>query len=413
MSAKRVHLFLLAFLLLPILPPTLRAQSENRAALVINYGDRVATHCVAFSEPQISGYELLVRAGRSVEVEAGGMGAAVCRLDGTGCPGDDCFCQCRGGGDCIYWSYWHRNGGAWQYSPVGASNYQVSDGAVDGWSWGPGSPDQAIPPPNLSFADVCAPAAATATSPPPTAVATATSLPPTATSAPSATTAPAVAFSADASSVVAGACTTLRWSVQHVNAVYLDGNGVMGQGEQRVCPATAQTYTLRAVHGGGETVRQVTVAVTAPTATASPTISALAETAAPTTSSAPTATSQPAHAAAAATTPSVTSTAPLPSATPSTAGVESEPVAPVAPPTSTPAPTVTAIVVTVPPLPTEAPAAAVAPVQPTAPAPTTPARSAAAPAGQTVPWLDYAGFVALVFVLGAALVVVQRGKEGG
>ena len=405
MTVTRAHLVLLLLLALLILPPMLQAQAGNRAALVVDFGDRVATQCVAFSESEISGYELLVRAGLNVEVEAGGMGAAVCRLDDTGCPSNDCFCQCSGGDDCVYWSYWHQSGGTWQYSAVGASAYQVGDGAVEGWTWGPGSPDQAIPPPDLSFADVCAPAA-TATSAP-----SATPLP-SATSPPTATPVPSIDFSVDASHIVAGSCTTLRWDVQHVQAVYLDGNGVMGDGTRQVCPTAAQTYTLRAVHGDGETVRQVTVEVAAATLTPS---------ASPTAPPAPTATSRPANVSAETATPPAAPTV-TPSATALAAEVVGQTEAEEATATvtvtsttvvSSPPSTPTAIVITVPPLATETPAAttaAVAAVPPSTPATGEPADKAA-PAASDVAWLNYAGFAVLAIALGLALVLVQRNRE--
>ena len=412
MRATRFHLFLLASLTLLILPPTLQAQDENRAALVVNFGDRVSTHCVSFSEDQISGYELLVRAGLDVEVEADGMGAAVCQLDDTGCPSNDCFCQCSGGDDCVYWSYWHQSGGAWQYSAVGASAYQVEDGSVEGWSWGPGSPEQAIPPPDLSFADVCAPPA-TAT-PAPSATPQ-----PTATSPPSATPAPSITFFADAQQLVADSCTNLRWDVQHVQAVYVDDAGVMGQGTQRVCPTTTQTYTLRAVHGGGETVRQVTVEVAVATQTAAPPSTATATApAAPTVTS----TSRPANVSAQTATPPAAATATTPaSATallaeatvlpeveedPATTSLSTE--------ASSQHSTPTAIVITVPPLATEAPAgaaAAVAGVPPATPATIEPVDEAPAASGSDRAWLNYASFAALTIVLALALVVVQRRRE--
>ena len=117
---------------------------ENRAGLVIRFGDgRVATYCVRFGEPSITGLELLSRSGVTPVAEVGGLGSAVCSIDGQGCayPAQPCFCQCQGA-TCAYWNYLHLIDGAWRYSPVGASAYTVADGAVDGWAWG----DQAAPP---------------------------------------------------------------------------------------------------------------------------------------------------------------------------------------------------------------------------------------------------------------------------
>lgn len=147
--------WLLLFLLLLNTTVALYAQDVNRAALVIQTAaGETVSQCVSFDEPQISGLELLTRSGLAVETSVGGLGAAVCRIAGTGCPADDCFCHCRGP-ECVYWSYWRREEGQWRYAQLGASASQVSPGAVEGWSWGPGSVTEAIAPPLLSFAAVC------------------------------------------------------------------------------------------------------------------------------------------------------------------------------------------------------------------------------------------------------------------
>ncbi len=157
---KRSRLFLAAFTLLLlflwIVPGGMRALDTNRVALVIRESDQsVQTACVEFTEPEITGLEVLQRSGLDVNIDVQGLGALVCRIEQTGCATDDCWCQCKGGGDCIYWSYWHQLNGAWQYSQGGAGQYIVRDGDVDGWSWGPGAANAAYPPPEISFDDVC------------------------------------------------------------------------------------------------------------------------------------------------------------------------------------------------------------------------------------------------------------------
>lgn len=131
------------------------ASDDNRVAVVVNLGEEVVTRCVAFTEPEITGFQALERSGLPLEIDLQAGGAAVCRIDGAGCPSDDCFCSCRGGGDCLYWSYWHLTAGAWQYATGGAGVHKVSDGMVDGWVWGPGSVTQATPPPVVTFDEVC------------------------------------------------------------------------------------------------------------------------------------------------------------------------------------------------------------------------------------------------------------------
>ena len=108
-----------------------------------------------FSEPEITGLDLLLRSDLNVAIEVQGLGALVCSIDGTGCGADDCWCQCKGGGDCIYWSYWLRDSGSWQYAQIGSVMTKVKSGSIQGWSWGPGAVNAAIAPPPLTFADVC------------------------------------------------------------------------------------------------------------------------------------------------------------------------------------------------------------------------------------------------------------------
>jgi hypothetical protein len=204
------------------------------------------TRCVEFSEAEISGYDVLERAGFEVVRKAEGLGGLVCSIDGVGCPIDECWCQCKGS-TCTYWSYWHLAGDQWSYSTLGADAHRVQDGAVEGWNWG-----QEEPPPLLPFEQICAPPA-TAT-PDPTATPTNTPLPP-----------PSINFWATRTEIVAGECAELNWQVEHVRAVYLDGKGVGGSGTQSVCPAQSQTFELRVVSASGESRHPVSVNVVQPT----------------------------------------------------------------------------------------------------------------------------------------------------
>jgi hypothetical protein len=130
------------------------AQTENRASLIVQFGDgSYVTRCVSFAENSIAGLELLTRSG----LEANLWGGAVCRIQDEGCdfPAQPCFCQCKGS-SCQYWSYWHWRGDGWAYSQIGSGDYQVHNGDVDAWLWG----DAQTPPVALSFAEICGPSAA-------------------------------------------------------------------------------------------------------------------------------------------------------------------------------------------------------------------------------------------------------------
>jgi hypothetical protein len=143
--------------------PIAADDGDHRAALIVRSADGdVQTRCVSFSEPSLSGEQLLTRSGLAATIDYNaGLGGAVCSINGQGCdyPVQNCFCRCTGAA-CEYWAYYLWSGAAWQYSPLGASSVNVSDGALQGWSWGPGDFASATEPPQIPFAEICKDAAA-------------------------------------------------------------------------------------------------------------------------------------------------------------------------------------------------------------------------------------------------------------
>lgn len=177
--AHLTALTLLAFLL--GVPLEQSSAGSNRAGLLIVHGNgQTLKRCVEFTESQITGLDLLTRAGLDLNEDASNaIGVAVCRIDQEGCtfPGQSCFCQCQGS-PCVYWSYWRLTGGTWKYSNTGASINVLHNGDVDGWVWGAGNFSSASsPPPSITFDQICAQLTATRTP-------TATSLPSTNTPMP-------------------------------------------------------------------------------------------------------------------------------------------------------------------------------------------------------------------------------------
>jgi hypothetical protein len=123
----------------------------HHAALVIQHSSgSLITRCVAFAEAQITGLQLVQRSGVSYTAQDfGSMGSAMCELDrepSTAPPG------CFGSGS--YWQYFHRQGGAWQASMVGASSSTLHDGDMDGWRYAAGA---AQSPAIIAFQAVCRP----------------------------------------------------------------------------------------------------------------------------------------------------------------------------------------------------------------------------------------------------------------
>jgi hypothetical protein len=161
--ARLAGILLLAVLALSCTVVAGAQDGDNRAALVVRYEDgSVETKCVAFSESAITGEELLQRSGLTAVIDYNALaGGAVCSINGLGCSVQDCFCRCQGA-DCRYWAYYHWVDGGWQYSQLGASSYQVKNGSLEGWSWGPGNFSSGTEPPVVRFEEICTGAEATA-----------------------------------------------------------------------------------------------------------------------------------------------------------------------------------------------------------------------------------------------------------
>lgn len=123
----------------------------NAAGLVVQYGDGSRVYAyVQFAEETISSEELLMRTGLDVVVAPfGGMGAAVCSINGEGCPSSRCWCQSYRS-PTYFWHFYALQSGAWAEQLQGMSSRSVSDGDVDGWLWGAG--DTTLP--NVAFEDI-------------------------------------------------------------------------------------------------------------------------------------------------------------------------------------------------------------------------------------------------------------------
>lgn len=298
-----------------------QADGPNKAGLVISFGDEVMTQCVEFTEAQISGYDLLRQAGLNINADiSSGLGAAVCRIGEQGCdyPAEDCFCACQGE-PCIFWSYWNLVDKEWIFSGFGATSNPVSDGQVQGWAWGEGSPGGVgVKPPLHTFDQICAAeptstATATATAThTATAIPTATPIPtntplPTATATATATpgSTPIIHhFTADKRTIFQGESTTLSWDLSEAKGAYLAYDGqeqpVIAPGDITVSPVQNTVYTLIARNNDGENRVQVTITVHNVTATptpaivsTSPTLATRTTTPLPTATWAPTTTPEP------------------------------------------------------------------------------------------------------------------------
>jgi len=77
---------------------------------------------------------------------------------------------------------------------------------------------------------------------------------------------PMINFWADQDHITRGECVMLNWQVENVQAVYYQGEGVIGHDYRQECPEYTTTYELRIVTHEGEEYRHVTVYVDEPSA---------------------------------------------------------------------------------------------------------------------------------------------------
>jgi heat shock protein HslJ len=106
--------------------------------------------------------------------------------------------------------------------------------------------------------------------PPPPAPAPPPPPPPTPAPWPTATPGPRLSFRVDRTTINQGECTTLHWSVENVQAVWVYPQGRpyqsyprTGQGSEQVCPPTTTTYEMRVLlRDGSVQTQRVTVNVT-------------------------------------------------------------------------------------------------------------------------------------------------------
>ncbi len=116
-------------------------------------------------------------------------------------------------------------------------------------------PDTPTPTTSPTWTLTPTPTATPSHTPPPTDT-------PTPTHTPTEPPPPVIQFWADDTTITAGDTTYLRWHVEHVQEIYLDGTPATGpDGQQAVSPATTTTYELRVIHAGGEETRSVTITV--------------------------------------------------------------------------------------------------------------------------------------------------------
>jgi len=102
----------------------------KQIGVVVTFPDGT-THTEVVTVPtSATALDALKAAKLSVETADGSFGPALCKINATGCPVDNCFCDEK-----TYWAYFHLNGTAWANAQEGVGAYVPADKAVEGFAW--------------------------------------------------------------------------------------------------------------------------------------------------------------------------------------------------------------------------------------------------------------------------------------
>lgn len=134
------------------------AKPVSHAGIVVQHGDLgTLTDCVAFTEPEIDGLELVERSRFEYRAARFPEGVGICWLDGEGCKttrSDECFCT-PAYGSAGSWSYWiseRHDELLIHHGETYPSQRVIHDGSVDYWTFGP----HGTPPASLhTIGDIC------------------------------------------------------------------------------------------------------------------------------------------------------------------------------------------------------------------------------------------------------------------
>lgn len=102
----------------------------KQVGLVVTFPDG-KTHTEIVTVPDAATAIDALRAAKlTVATNEGSFGTSLCKVNETGCPADDCFCD-----PANYWAYYHLSGTAWASAMEGVGSYVPANGAVEGFAW--------------------------------------------------------------------------------------------------------------------------------------------------------------------------------------------------------------------------------------------------------------------------------------
>jgi hypothetical protein len=123
-------LLIVALLALSVTTAFAQTGGTKQVGLVVTFADG-KTHTEVVTVPVASTAIDALRAAKlTVVTDETSFGTALCKVNETGCPADDCFCD-----PSSFWAYYHLSGSAWASAMEGVGTYVPANGAVEGFAW--------------------------------------------------------------------------------------------------------------------------------------------------------------------------------------------------------------------------------------------------------------------------------------
>ncbi|OQA39107.1 MAG: hypothetical protein BWY52_03161 [Chloroflexi bacterium ADurb.Bin325] len=130
--SRRLNLIALIALVLMMVVAPVQAQDAGtkQVGLVIAFPDGTQHTEVVTVPADATTFDALKAAKIELASQETSFGPAVCSINKTGCPADDCFCN-----DKEFWAYFHLDNGQWASAMEGVGAYVPAAGAVEGFAW--------------------------------------------------------------------------------------------------------------------------------------------------------------------------------------------------------------------------------------------------------------------------------------
>lgn len=156
--SKVTRVLVVVALLALLLTGTVFAQAGTKqVGLVVQFPDGTVHTEVVTVANDATVADVLKSASVSVTISETSWGPALCAIENTGCPADNCFCDPN-----MFWAFYVQERGQWKAAQVGIGGYTPQDMEVVGFAWSgfDANYNPTVQPPFYTFDQIASPSPA-------------------------------------------------------------------------------------------------------------------------------------------------------------------------------------------------------------------------------------------------------------